>query len=219
MPIRKIPLNRRSVTGLVNSKKNNRMVMSESTLERDLLILMEFDLNVESFEEQPLTIEYRDINQKQRLYTPDILVRYRKDIAPAMHWRPILCEVKYRTDLFANWEELKPKFKAGREYARQQGWQFHILTEKEIRTPYLENAKFLLRYRNTEIDWNDADRLLKTIGARTDASPQELLEACSTERMEQARLLTCVWQLISRGFIGADIEMPLTMISPIWCKS
>jgi hypothetical protein len=32
----------------------------ESTLERDLLFLLEFDLNVATYEEQPVVIEYQD---------------------------------------------------------------------------------------------------------------------------------------------------------------
>jgi hypothetical protein len=60
MPVRKIPRSHRRVTGLVASTKNRRMAGFESSLERDLILLLEFDLNVENYEEQPCQIEFHD---------------------------------------------------------------------------------------------------------------------------------------------------------------
>lgn len=216
MPVRKIPLNRRSVTGLINSQKNQRMMMSESTLERDLLILMEFDLRVDFYEEQPLVINYLDSRGSLRTYTPDLLVHYRQDLQSSKNWGPILIEVKYRRDLFENWKDIKPKIKAGRQFAREKNWDFHILTEREIRTPYLENAKFLIRYRTSEIDWDTANYLLRNLGTKLDSTPQKLIENCSEDMIKRATYLTTLWQLISLGYIKVDIETPLTMNSPIW---
>lgn len=74
MPTRKIKKNYRSVTGVLASKKNNRMVASESTLERDLYNLLEFDPMVQSYEEQPITLPYRLSNGQQSHYTPDVII-------------------------------------------------------------------------------------------------------------------------------------------------
>lgn len=216
MPVRIPPKNHRSVTGLVASQKNNVMRAHESTLERDLMFLLEFDLNVATYEEQPVVIEYEDSGGGARTYTPDVLVTYRKDVAPAKLMPPLLCEVKYRKDLFANWKILKPKFKAARHFARERGWHFRILTEQEIRTPLLENSRFLLRYQKLEMDWDQAQRLLLMIGELREATPEALLLACSAEPMERALLLPMLWHLVSIGMLGCDLNRKLTMHSPIW---
>ncbi|MDQ3816346.1 MAG: TnsA endonuclease N-terminal domain-containing protein [Acidobacteriota bacterium] len=216
MPVRFPPKNRRSVTGLVASVKNNTMRAHESTLERDLLFLLEFDLNVHTYEEQPVRIEFRDSDGHLHTYTPDVLVTYRKDIAPAKQMPPLLCEVKYRKDLFADWKRLKPKFKAARCFAREKGWRFSILTEHEIRTPLLENARFLLPYRKLEMDWEQSQLLLQMLGELREATPESLLLACGKELMERARLIPMLWHLVSIGMIGADLNIRLVMHSPIW---
>lgn len=48
--------------------------------------------------------------------------------------RPLLAEVKYRSNLFKNWATLKPEFRAGRKPSREQGLDFAILTDREIYT-------------------------------------------------------------------------------------
>jgi hypothetical protein len=58
MPVRKIPKNYRGVTGLVASELNAKQTAFESTLERDFMLLVEFDPNVLSYEEQPVRIDY-----------------------------------------------------------------------------------------------------------------------------------------------------------------
>src|SRR5947209_18110990 len=124
MPVRKIPTNRRSMTGLIASRKNDRMTGFESSLERDFLLLLDFDRSVARYEEQPVRIEYADAAGRRRTYTPDVLVYYHDDPAGSVDTQPLLCEVKYRDDLFTNWKEYKPKFRAGRAHARGRGWRF-----------------------------------------------------------------------------------------------
>jgi hypothetical protein len=216
MPVRIPPRNHRSVTGLVASQKNGVMRAHESTLERDLLFLLEFDLNVATYEEQPVCIEYQDADRKPHTYTPDVLITYRGDVTPARWMPPLLCEVKYRRGLFADWKALKPKFRAARSFARERGWRFSILTEQEIRTPLLENARFLLRYQKLELDWEQAQLLLLMMGELREATPESLLLACHTEAIDRAQLLPMLWHLISIGMIGADLNNKLTMRSPVW---
>lgn len=94
MPVRNIPKNYRNVTGVAAHRKAVGKAMFESTLERDFLTLLEFNQSVDSFEVQPLTIHWVDGANKERIYTPDVLVYYHHDLNP-----PTLYEVKYRSDL------------------------------------------------------------------------------------------------------------------------
>lgn len=213
MTVRKIPTNRRSLTGLVASQKNGRMVASESSLERDFLLLLDFDRAMERYEEQPVRIEYRDRAGRRRTYTPDVLVYYRQDISPERPNSPLLCEVKYRKDLFDNWREIKPKVRAGRAYAREQGWRFQIFTEREIRTPYLENVKFLRPYRRIEPDAGGRDLLLETLRGLQEADPESALLAIHQDPVKRAELLPTLWHLLAVGEIDADLTQPLNMRS------
>ncbi len=71
--------------------------MFESTLERDFLMLLEFDKNVERFEVQPIKLEWTNDLGKPHSYTPDVLVYYCKGKKQIT-----LFEVKYRDDIKKN---------------------------------------------------------------------------------------------------------------------
>ena len=215
MGVRKIPTNRRSLTGLVASRKNDRMVASESSLERDFMLLLDFDRTVERYEEQPVKIDYRDAKGRKRTYTPDILVHYRQNLPPEKPSTPLLCEVKYRKDLFEHWKENKPKMRAGRAYAREQGWRFRIITEREVRTPYLENARFLRQYQRITPSATDQELLLETLRELREAAPESVLLAIHHDPLKRAELLPTLWHLLAVGTIEADLTQPLNMRSPL----
>jgi TnsA-like endonuclease N terminal/TnsA endonuclease C terminal len=216
VPVRSIPKNYRSLTGKVIDFRSQSAVAFESALERDLYLLIDFDDAVARFEEQPVTIPYRDPAGVSRTYTPDVLVYYHSGLADQQDRQPVLYEVKYRDDLRANWGDYKPKFKAARRYARVQGWTFRLITEREIRTPYLKNAKFLREYRHRTLDSGDCCRVLAMLAERCETDPEALLVALSDDRWERARLLPVLWQLIAVRQAGADLTVPLTMRSRIW---
>src|SRR2546421_5301425 len=92
MPVRIIPKNYRSLTGLVPNTRTQSMTAFESSLERDFLLLLDFDPDVEFYEEQPVKITYHDESGRRRTYTPDVFVRYRIDPLHTRHAQPHLCE-------------------------------------------------------------------------------------------------------------------------------
>src|SRR5438552_4172137 len=146
-PVRKIRPSSRSITGKHSSRKTNTIHQFESSLERDFLILLEYDDTVEDYGVQPVTIYY-DLNGKTARYTPDIEVHYK----PGLDKMPILCEIKYTSELQEKQAYYEPKFKAATEYACVHGYEFKVFTEKNIRTDYLQNIKFLSRYCETPIN-------------------------------------------------------------------
>lgn len=216
MPVRTIPKNSRSLTGKVIDFRGRRAVSFESALERDFYVLLDFDPAVAHFEEQPITIAYQEPIGVHRTYTPDVLVHYRPEMRRQRHSQPVLYEVKYRDDLRAHWREYRAKFKAARRYARTQGWRFRLITEREIRTPYLKNATFLRQFRKRALDSGDRRRILDLFAKAGVTSPETLLASLSADRWERARLLPVLWALIASGEVGADLTVPLTMNSKIW---
>lgn len=218
MPVRKIPLRHSSLSGVTPSHKNNRLHEFESSLERDLLTILEFDINVQSFEEQPVCIHYLDEIGKPHTYTPDVLINYRSDFPPGCWMKPQLCEVKYRVDLWKNWPLLKPKFRAAVRFAADHGMQFKILTEKEIRTEYLENARFLNRYRRVEVDPGYVERLDELLHQIPSTTPEEIIQLAARDTYRQAQYLFVLWHMVVLGLVGVELTHKLTMQSPIWAK-
>jgi len=217
-PVRKIGTSHISLRGVLPSEKNNTINTFESSLERDYLKILEFDNLVHEYVEQPIEILYKD-GEFERRYTPDVLIYYREDLKSSSEYSPLLVEVKYRNDIKENWAELKPKFKAAISYAKQKGWRFKVLTEREIRTTYLENVKFLLPFKKKKIvDSNDSILLLDWIKKLDITTPDEILAAAARDRYKQAELLYSLWILVALEMIGCDLFIPLTMKSEIWAK-
>jgi len=212
MPIRKIPKNYRNVTGVVAAHKADGEAGFESGLERDLLSLLEFDPRVEKFEVQPIHIFWSDADGKRHQYTPDCLARYKDSSI-----KTTLFEAKYRAELRENWGDLRPRFRAAVHHASSQGWKFKIVTEEEIRTPYLDNVRFLLPFLRRGIEsTEDRDMLLGIAGTLRETTPARLLAAIEKDQGARAHLLPTLWFLIGSFEIGADLSAPLVMESRIW---
>lgn len=212
MPVRRVPKHAPSLTGLVPNTRTSVMTAFESSLERDFLLLLDFDPDVEFYEEQPVRIVYQDDHGRCRTYTPDVFVRYRTAA------KPLLGEVKYRDDLRQHWTVYRPKFRAAQRYARQQGWRFRLVTERHVRTPYLENAKFLRPYRTLPMPEPHRRQLLDTLRGLRETAPATLVAAIAQDRWQQAQVLAVLWQLVVTRQVHADLSQPLTMRSRLWLK-
>lgn len=211
-PVREIKPNTRSVTGTNNGQQ------FESTLERDLLTLMNWRHDVERCQVQPTTIPYDGPDDKPRSYTPDLLVVFKDSFKKSSPQPPMYCEAKFREDLIENWSEYKPKFKAAIRFAKRHGCRFKIFTEREIRTPYLDNVKFLFRYRTSEChaEYRDAIRqLLQTEGR---ASPIEIIRNIAFTREDRGRALWTLWCMVARDEIQFNEDEPLTQESELWIE-
>ena len=214
MPVRKIPKNYRNVTGIAAHRKAEGGASFESTLERDFIALLEFDPAVERFEVQPVKLDWSDHQGRARSYTPDVLATFKPHGLPR---RTVLYEVKYRSDLRTDWSDLHRKFKAAVRYARQQGWRFKIVTEVEIRSPYLDNATFLLPFvRRGPSEEGHMALLTDRLAEMHRATPTDLLASCRQDEWHRAELIPTLWYLVGTRQIGADLDEKLTMMSPIW---
>src|SRR5690349_2532328 len=109
MAARKIPKNYLVVTGSFASRKNAQMDAFESLLEKEYMLLLDFDEHVERFEAQPVTIP---VQETSRGYTPDVLVHYLPDPLSGAMRKPVLTEIKHTDDLHRNAEKYAPKFAA-----------------------------------------------------------------------------------------------------------
>lgn len=211
MPIRKIPKNYRHVTGVAAKTKAVGEAQFESPLERDFIALLEFSPEVVEYEVQPVKIEWTDDQGAPRYYRPDVRVVFHNDLSR----RPWLCEVKCRGDIRDNWDELHPRFRQGIRYAKQRGWVFHLVSDAEIRTPYLNNARFLLPYRRRPVSETSIAEVLRAMDEVDTPTPERVLRALSDDPWQQAEWTPTIWHLIAHWQIAADLDRPLLMTSPI----
>lgn len=202
MPVRKIPIKTGSVSGRHAMKHGGRAIGFESTLERDFITLMAFDTSVVDIEEQPVRINYV-ADGKRRHYTPDFLIT-RKDESVQ------LVEVKPSDVLEREAEILAVKFSAAENYAAEQSWRFNVVTEQDIRIPRLENAKFLLSYRDVSSDPGLCARIITHVRDHPSDSIHTVLEACWSDEWEQSRGLRALWHLVAIRRLITDLDSALT---------
>lgn len=208
---RKIPIGTQAMTGSFLSSKNEEPVYFESRLEKDFYTLLEFDKRVKSYSEQLVRIEYYD-NGRNRIYTPDVLVHFHKE-------ESCLCEVKFRSDLRDNFSAYKPKFRAANEYSISQGWKFKLVTEDHIRTDYLENAKFLMRFKKFEANPFEETQVVKFLIANYKGlffSPQQVRDGIGSTWETKAILMTYFWRLVYTEHICFDQTRKLSMSTEMW---
>lgn len=230
MPVRQIRANHRSLTGHIVSIKDRRPHAFESSLERDLLLRLDFDPGVRSFETQPVQIEYEGERGKTRHYTPDALAHFysSEKLTGRAHFRaespsepgkspkPRLYEVKYADELRKRADELEPKLEAARAFAQRQGWDFAVVTEENLRTPYLENVKLLRKLKDTPIENPRMRQAMDLMRERGRSQPEELSRAMCKDPWDRAVAIRLIWHLIARDWLEADLNQTLTMSSLIW---
>ena len=166
---------------------------------------MLFDPDVTDIEEQPVRISYQDSTGTYRHYTPDFLVHRDSDA-------PMLAEVKPSKFVTA---DLDDKFNAAINFARRRGWTFEVWTEREIRIPRLDNAKFLLPYMEAQPPAGSCARLLTALGETGRTTVASLLDATCREVDDRAEGLFALWHLIATGTITAHMDDLLTPTSEI----
>lgn len=208
-PVRVIGPNRRSLTGLVTSEGASHAF--ESSLERDFLVILDFNRRIQEFHTQPVTIRYRYAGRDRR-YTPDVFVVYYCDDDPTLY------EVKYREDLRRDWHKLRPGFKAAIKFAKQEGVRFKIVTEREIRTPLLSNIKFLRHCRRQPSHESIEEQVVRTLAALGESTPETLMRAAFRDDQNRLYALSALWRMVAMGRIEADLETPLSMQTPIWVE-
>ena len=204
-----------SLSGLYASRKNNSMIWFESNLEKDFATCLEFHNMVNCYEEQPTVVEYYK-EGNLRSYTPDFLVHFNE----STNMKPWLCEVKFREDLRDNFLKYKSKFKAAIDLCSVEGWEFKLVTEDYIRTPFLENAQFLLRYKFDYVDNACYTQTLTTVSELRVTTPEEVMLVLQDNHFNiRGYCLYALWYGIRIGEINCDLTKKLTMQTEIWLRT
>jgi hypothetical protein len=201
MPVRSpgVYRHQRHMPGLWFSTTAGRFLAYESLLERDWMLLMDFDREVEGMCEQPLRLSY--VKDDQRVsHVPDLLV-----------WRagrPELCDVKSEERL----ED--PLFLAQVEATglacSEAGLGNRILSEPDRQL--LVNVRWLAGFRERSPDPDgERTRMLSAlaVGASTIG---ELLAGAVEPALARPVLMRMLWA----GEVLVDVTEPLVDASRVW---
>lgn len=203
MGSRRIRPNSRSQTGRFWSRKNGRVhVPYESLLEHDFCVNLEFDTSVQSFESQPLTVEYQRPNGRRCVGHLDYLVVHYADTG----LKPAIVDVKTQSELTTRFHELEPRFRAACEHAHANGMLYHIRSERRIRTPFFYNARRLLRYLRDEPDPRYERIFLSELTRRRHVTFQNLMDECFSDPQERLESITTLWTLIAHQKVFVDFH-------------
>lgn len=215
MPVRKIPKNYLSVTGTFSSEKNGKSLGYESLLEQDLMILLEFDDEVEGFEEQPVKVPVIAFGKRPQIYIPDILIRYRPSILGGPP-RNVLGEVKVTNDLKKNQAKYANKFEAAHQFSYEHGWKFRIFTEVDIRTPLLSNLKFLREFHYAQPDAHLISLILNSLGqSKRPVTINSLIKKICQTDIDVLFVAPAIWHLLATKKVQANLKQPLTLETPL----
>ncbi len=199
---RNIRPNTRSFTGRHVGTPGSPAVRFESGLERDLLTLLRFRTDVVEIVEQPFTVEFTDAAGRPRSYTPDFKVIFTHQTS--------IYEVKFRKDLRAKWDTYREPYLYLRQWARQRGWFFRVMTEGAIRTVRFHNADMLLPHRAREPHPEMARRITAQL-AHGPLSILQLLTTTCPDNTDRAAFYAALWPMLAKGMVVADFDRPLGM--------
>jgi len=167
----------------------------ESRPERNSIRIAHVDPRVLTVQDQPFTVRYRFIG-KLHDYTPDLRFNCRSSRS--------IVEVKPFKD--ASSTENQDRFcEIARVLAREE-FDFNVWTETEYaKQPRLNNATYVLRYRNYPFEFSTADAIQDLLDAEKDlafTAIQKHLGPCVNKET--------LFALVCRGLVHIDCDLPFS---------
>ncbi|RXJ80581.1 hypothetical protein CRU86_00620 [Aliarcobacter skirrowii] len=204
---RKIKKNYRSITGHFPSIKNNTSIAFESKLEKAHFLSLEFDNEVISYQEQP-QIEIC-INGNDKIYSADCYIKRAKN----SNKKDSIVEVKYTNEIEKRKEYFEKKFESAKISANKLNLDFEVYTEKIHSEIYLDNLDFLYRYKLQPIENLYENKILTILNKYKSISAFELVNKISNKPQEYAIISNCIWDLVCKEILKANLESKATMNS------
>jgi hypothetical protein len=194
----------------------------ESSLEQDYLVLLRFRRGeIEHVERVTEEIPWFDQGGGRRSYKPDFKITFRL-VRKSSHQAVLLSEVKpeFDDDPFnprsrlpfdETDDERRMKWAAAINFAKVRGWDFEVAWESQIRTPLLQNAKFLIRTLETPSRDMGSKRILDTLKRQGPTTLGDLMHQLEPEELSRAQLLPTLYHCIASKRIAADLDQLLSV--------
>lgn len=206
--VRKINPTRRSISGYYPFR-GSESIPYESSLERDFIILQEFNSSVVRVVSQPVEIPFR-LGIRRYKYTPDFLV-----LLSSSSCKGMLVEVKPEIKWRKHWRKWLSKWKAAYRWAKEHDFIFHIYDENRIRGQVLQNIKMLSSFKHGNLVPNHAD--VAVIRQFFSQNPRRIADYLyllpNHEKSNQYRLILT---MLANNILSVDFNKPITPDSFIW---
>ncbi len=195
MVVRKITNSGKKVIGKFASLKMKKTVHWESQIERDYIYLLEFDLGVIRYDDQPLRIDYTADGKKHH-YTPDFLVQ-------RAHIKQLV-EVKPKEKVSTKEHDLL--FRTVSPICVEYGYEFIVVTDRMIRVqPFLNNIRLLYRYASTPIYLSHQIYCRDFLKEKGEAKIAEVIHLFASKGIGAQT----VYALIYFGVLAIDLMKPV----------
>jgi hypothetical protein len=187
-----------AIQGTFPSFKLDRPVRYTSTLERDLLFVLEYDTQVLRYQEQPFSVQAVLDDGVVHTYIPDYAIWTSVD--------RLLVECKPASQMTD--AHTHQQIQIGTHWSRLHDWSFTVVTDVELRQgARLANLKLLWRYSRQNISETVLHDFQRRCCSGTTLSA--LTETPDT--------LPTVLSLLFHHHLQADLDQPLTAQSQVWC--
>lgn len=192
------------MVGRFNSVKNKCSVAWESWLERDFMLLSEYDRAVEHYVEQP---------EQVVLWLDGVAHRYTPDVRQVLYDGTIRF-VEVKTEQALNNPSTALKLAAAEAHYMADGYLFQVATETYIRAGHrLSNIKLLYRYASL----SPSSAEIRCMAAFLDRpSPQPLSDIVAKARKASVNL-SVLFHLMFKQRIAFDVDdspiSPATLLS------
>ncbi|MGA2013451.1 MAG: TnsA-like heteromeric transposase endonuclease subunit [Solirubrobacteraceae bacterium] len=200
-PVRRPGVYRRQrhMPGRWFSTTARRFLEYESLLERDWMLLLDFDRAVDGICEQPLRLRYLK-DGRPASHVPDLLV-----------WRagiPELCDVK--SEERVEDPDFQAQVRATGQACAEAGFGYRVLSEPDRQL--LANVRWLVGFREppTDLDGERA-RMLAVL----EAGPSTIADVLSGA-VEVALARPVLMHLLWTGAVIVDVGVPLASDSRVW---
>ena len=170
----------RHMPGLWFSTTVGRLLEYESLLERDWMLLLDFDREVESICEQPLRLRYRKEGEPAS-HVPDLLV-----------WRagtPELCDVQSEERVAH--PEFQAQVRATEFACAEAGFGYHVLSEPDPQL--LMNVRWLAGFRVPPVDLDGERTGMLSALSLGPCTVGELLSGARDSALARPVLMNLLW--------------------------
>lgn len=168
------------------------LVGYESWLERDRLVLLDFDPDVVGIASQPFWLFFDAANGKRRSHAPDYFARLVDGSVLVLDVRPA--------------ERIKPKdqvaFEATRQACALLGWRYEVVDAPA--SALLANVRWLAGYRHPRHDLAEVAAALRAVFAH----PAGLLDGAE-QVGDPIAVLPVLFHLLWRQELHVELSMPL----------
>lgn len=210
MSVRRVKNSGGNVIGTFPSLKMREQVPYESTIERDLLFFLEYDVSVMRYQAQPFEIAGSSADGTAHSYIPDFQV-IRTDGQEIVECKPAARLNDVHT---------QQQLALGQTWADTNQHLFVVITDTDLRAGHrLANLKLLWRYSRLAVSVRLIEQCRAFFAAQPGGVPLTVLASFLSGRASSFTQFPALYSLLFQHVLQADLTTPLEPLTRVWLPS